>query len=509
MNPIIYLLLKSHHSLSSRDNPINHRDRGFVLPMVLMIGLVLIVASLGMIVTSQRGQSNAAAQKTTAEGLTIAETGVTRILDLINQNKYIAQIPDCVGTRDASGRCPDDGGTAPSYTPTNTNVKSWANYTSTNSEVQEISVCTKPPSPGAALTPQQQLAEKIKAEAIVINNQTWRTLDATNPKKGQYRLISYAYDDVAKQGTLTVEGRVNTTDVNSAGSQIKVSFPVVPNQVAPTVPGVWLTSGGTGSNQIQGNVLINDCNVATSSIVVAQPSPPPNPPYSVAYTRQTMPALPPVSCTSSPAWSSPASATTYITPTNTLNNPSGNITLPRSGDTAVARTLQSGATVNIYEYCVNQINASGNNTITITPGQRVTFYLQGVINGNNEMVHECGTNTSCKPADFQIFAYGQPVMSGSTVVSRPQICLNGNRKLEAFILAPQYTIGISGGGGGAGGVKGTVWAYDWSNGGGCGSNTSNIVVEQTASWGDMYGLGLPQNQPPAIQNLASWQRQQR
>ncbi|MEB3311326.1 MAG: hypothetical protein VKJ02_13955 [Snowella sp.] len=522
MNPIIYLLFKSRRPLSNRDTSLSNSDRGFMLPLALMIGLVLIVASLGMIASSQSGQRDTSSQKTTAEGLSAAEAGVTRILDLVNQNKYVAEIPDCVGTRDASGRCLDDGGTAPSYTPTNTSTKSWANYTSTHSDVQDISVCTKPPSPGAPLTPQQEFAQKIKAEAIVVNNQTWKNLDPSNPNKGQYRLVSYTFDSAANQGTLTVEGRVYATNVNSAGSRITVSFPVQPNQVAPTVPGVWLLSGktsgstydATGSNQIQGNVLVNDCNIPISSVPIAQPSPPPSPPYSVAYTKQTMPELPPAICTSpSPGWSfpspSPSPAVSYTTPVNTLNDPSGNIVLPRAGDTSVARTLKNGTTVNIYEYCVNQITSSGNNDITITPGQRVTLYLRGEIGGNNEIIHSCldASNnpiSGCNPADFQIFAYGQPV--GGT---RPKICLTGNRKLEAFILAPEYTIGVAGSGGGAGGVKGTVWAYDWSNSGGCGSNTSNIVVEQTASWGDMYGIGLPENQPPTIQNLASWKRQQR
>ena len=512
MNPFLFFL-SSHLKLASlRQRSLSKGDRGFVLPLVIMIGLVLIVASLAIVMGSHNSRKASSSQESSAKGLAIAETGVTRLLDLINQNKYIAEIPDCVGTRDSSGRCPDDGGTSPSYTPTNTPTKSWANITSTDSAVQDVTVCAKPPVSGSTPSPQQLLIAQIKAQSIVVSPQTWQSLDSSNPNKGQYRLVSYNYNSAL--GTLTVEGRVNTDDINSGAAKLTVSFPVIPNQVEPTVPGVWLLSGNTGSNKIQGNVLINDCSVATSSITVAQPSPPPDPPYSVSYTKQTFPTLGATTCPSvspylvypSPA---PSPAIPYGTPVNTLTDPSGAIVLPRAGDTAVSKTLENGSTVNIYEYCVNKITENGNNSITVTPGQRVSLYLKGNIDGNNEIIHSCldASNnpiSGCKPADLQIFGYGQPV--GGT---RPKICLTGNRKIEAFILAPQYTVGVSGSGGGAGGVKGTVWAYDWSNASGCGSNTSNIVVEQTASWGEMYGIGLPQNQPPTLQNISSWQRKQR
>jgi hypothetical protein len=94
MNPFLFFL-GSHLKLRSlRQLSLSKGDRGFVLPLVIMIGLVLIVASLGIVASSQNSQKNTIAQKSTAEGLAIAETGVTRILDLINQNRYISMVPD-------------------------------------------------------------------------------------------------------------------------------------------------------------------------------------------------------------------------------------------------------------------------------------------------------------------------------------------------------------------------------------------------------------------------------
>jgi hypothetical protein len=171
-------------------------------------------------------------------------------------------------------------------------------------------------------------------------------------------------------------------------------------------------------------------------------------------------------------------------------------------DTATTKVI-NGQSVQVYEYLVNSINMSGNSTLTITPGQRVTFYLDGDIDsqGNSNVVHSCQDAANnpipnCKPTDFQIFGYGG---SGS------KICLIGNKVIEAFILAPNYTGGVSGAGGGAGGIKGSVWLGSWSTGGSCGSNTTNSVIQQQARW-DELGL-TPKNLPPKLGGGGSWGQQ--
>ena len=96
------------------------------------------------------------------------------------------------------------------------------------------------------------------------------------------------------------------------------------------------------------------------------------------------------------------------------------------------------------------------------------------------------------------------ILSSIGSIQIPNIsCLIGNNELEAFIYAKEYTVGV----GGTGVLRGTIWADAWSTKAGCGSNTANIVVEQTARWSD---LGLqPKNTPPLLRNISSWQRKQR
>jgi hypothetical protein len=79
------------------------------------------------------------------------------------------------------------------------------------------------------------------------------------------------------------------------------------------------------------------------------------------------------------------------------------------------------------------------------------------------------------------------------------ICMNRSDMVEIFVFVPSDKVGANGAGGG-GGFKGSVWANTWITDGTCGSNTSNIVVEQTPRWEDLIGIH-PKNMPPTLSSL--------
>jgi hypothetical protein len=320
----------------------------------------------------------------------------------------------------------------------------------------------------------------------------WQNVDSTDPSKGQYRLANYTYvpsnpSQPHKEpgtGVLEVEGRLTN---RSNISRLQVSIPVQPGDIIGVpIPGVWIAQGGIGGNRIQGDVMTNDCNAALSSINTTGVNPDTGDPYQAQYTNLQLPAL--------PAQPNP--------PLNTLpGNISTNVVLPRPGDQAVTRQLNSGQMVQVFEYVLNNLQIAQSSSLTITPGQRITFYLNGNISRGGNIRHDCTTapvGVRCTPTNFQVFGYG-PVGSS--------ICLNGNNYIDMFILAPNYAVGVAGGGGGQGGVRGSVWSREWSNGNSCGSNTSNTTVVQTATWEDMVGL-MPQNLPPQVAPISTWQRQE-
>ncbi len=214
----------------------------------------------------------------------------------------------------------------------------------------------------------------------IATDQSWFPVNSSNTDQGEYRLISYQYTPTLGvapgTATLTVEGRAkNSNQLSNSNARLQVQIPVDPSPPLTTgVPGVWLSSGSPGSNTIQGDVLLGDCTTSPSTVSVTGTDPTTNQPYTAKYTNLQFPDLP----------SNPS-------PANTLNNPSGNITLPRAGDTAITKTI-AGQSVSVYEYRVNEIAFnSGSNNLTITPGQRVTFYLDGSINvgANSDIIHKC------------------------------------------------------------------------------------------------------------------------
>jgi hypothetical protein len=152
------------------------------------------------------------------------------------------------------------------------------------------------------------------------------------------------------------------------------------------------------------------------------------------------------------------------------------------------------ATSGVYKYIVKYINLSGSNKITITPGNRVVFYVEGDINGAIE--HDCGTTTGCKPGNLQIYANNE---SKSTA---PQICLRGKQRLEAFIFAPTYSLGKTD----DGTFIGAAWGKNWGKIKDC-APPDNTAVTQTngVEWTDLPGLKpTPLETLPQLGEIANW-----
>jgi hypothetical protein len=170
-------------------------------------------------------------------------------------------------------------------------------------------------------------------------------------------------------------------------------------------------------------------------------------------------------------------------------------------DTPSTRTI-NGQSVQVYEYIVDNINLSGSDKITITPWQRVAFYVKGNINGAIE--HNCSSvspPTVCKSGNLQIYADG----SGSTA---PQICLKGDQRLEAFIFAPDYSLGKSGNGA----FVGAAWGKNWGKNSGCVSGNNAVAVTQGVEWTELItnlkpspsALDAAARDLPQLGKIANW-----
>ena len=199
-------------------------------------------------------------------------------------------------------------------------------------------------------------------------------------------------------------------------------------------------------------------------------------------------------------------------------NGSGFYVFPRPDDTATrSQVMEDGQTICIYDYRIDQdlsnvgivartVNSEGKR-------QRVIFHLKHNVDGNTvnidkntEIAHignddlgdpdGKGSNKpiakikdvpdctgDCKPIDFQIWGH-----------DTTSVCLNGNKKLHAFLWAPLADMGVMGSGNGKGGLNGTAFINTWNKT--CGSDgKSGAHVVQTGEWSDL-GLEEPDMIPP-------------
>ncbi|MEA5575424.1 hypothetical protein [Anabaena sp. UHCC 0451] len=445
-------------------------ESGFAMVIAVSMGLIMILVGLTMTMRSQGDQVVASRQKETDRAIGAAEKAIVHYQAFINENRLLSRHPDCLGTRNAQGVCPDTGSQA-----------SWSNPTN----IPGIS-STSCVGSSASTTTIQQFA----------NIATWTNVDLTDASKGQFRLVSYRTADpgdnsLQTMGILTVEGRTGS-GINESISRLQVAIPVRPPEIGNiSVPGVWIgnpnDTNGTGGNTIRGNVLVNSCSVNLANIKID----PTTPEFSAQYTNLPMPTVPTMPAAANNATNPPTAGTISLGTINT------NITLPRLGGATPDLPITFNGQQRYVYSATGIVKGGGNTTLTITPGQRVVIFLSGDISKNVNIDHTCGSVSGCLPTNFQIFG---------TKASGGEICLNGNRVVDAFILAPRYQAGVAGGGNN-GGINGSIWVNNWSNGGSCGSNSNNVVVRQTAAWNDLTGL-QPDNAalPPSILPIRAWQR---
>ncbi|WP_404787410.1 hypothetical protein [Altericista sp. CCNU0014] len=177
-----------------KTQPTPNPHRGFVLPVVLGVGLIAILLGVMTIERSNQNRISAIAQKANARSSAAAEYGVAQLQALLNRYSRLA---------------------------TSSPLSAWAAISET-----ELDPC--------GMTPDDIARIRSYAE------RDWSNV-STNPKDGQFRLISYEYKPDPKTGTLVVEGRINPDDaVSLARTQLKVDFDITRAPRVGNAPGLWI-----------------------------------------------------------------------------------------------------------------------------------------------------------------------------------------------------------------------------------------------------------------------------
>ncbi|CCI16742.1 conserved exported hypothetical protein [Microcystis aeruginosa PCC 9807] len=464
-----------------------NKEKGFALPLAVLIGLILMVTGITMIMRAQGDQSKVIAQKVRADALRSSEAGVTQVQDLLNSVRVMARF-------NSDSNCDTHG--------------CWKNaevVTNPSNDLQkQLKKLVDATACGSNLNAAATLTKKI-AELRGLASSNWVELDNNR----YYRVVTYNFDStnpepgVLGRGVLTLEGRSRTSaatdltetdpnidsDDNAASrNRVVVTIPILASLppsfgraafTRTTVPALWISEGtAEGGAKFQGDVVedVNspECNINQGKI--QQPSTVPSPPYEAQVVGGFFPKLP-EKPTGLPSGQKDLELTDSL--------PLAQRTFPRDTDTYSTPTI-NGEIVHLYQYNVNNINLTKEIiTINLNPKQRVVFYVQGSING----AIKCNSMTNCKPGYLQIYAY--------STSDSAQICLTGNQILHAFIFAPHYSLGKTG----SGTFIGAAWGKNWGQIPGC-TSSGAVAVTQGVQWADLIQDLRPQF--PQLGGVDNW-----
>ena len=473
-----------------------NKEKGFALPLAVLIGLILMGTGMTMMMRAQADQSKVIAQNARADGLRSSEIGVARVRDLLNSVRVMAKVPsNCT-----SGDCWQTVQVPSTGTPLREDLTRLNITTACGNPSRKNEIANKILAPTNQRSASPGLRDLASGEWFKLNDNRY------------YRVVGYKFTlsaepNIVGLGVLTLEGRsrksaetdLTKIDINrdsgdnaASRNRVVVSIPILPSLPLafdrPTAPALWISEGAPEDGaKFEGDVVMSDttttpeleCSISRDKI--QQPTPAPNTPYKAQVVRDTFPSLKKPEETDVPKEQRNLE----------LTSPE---TFPRLGDTE----SPSGA----YEYIVYDINLSGSDQITITPGKRVVFHVMGKING--AIKHDCSSvspPTVCKPGNLQIYAYGE---AGNLIggTPDPEICLRGSERLEAFIFAPNYSLGKTG----TGAFVGAAWGKNWGKNSGCASPNNTVAVTQGVEWTELITnlQPNPSKNLPRLDGIANW-----
>ncbi|MBE8994391.1 hypothetical protein [Microcystis aeruginosa] len=525
-----------------------NREKGFALPLALLIGLILMGTGITVMMRVQGNQSKVIAQKVRADSLRSSEAGVARVQDLLNSVRVMAK----VDSNCDSGDCWERAEVVTNLSPNlqrdlkELDIATTCADPSRNNEIENKILAPteeqRAVNPGLSdlasrewfqledifrvydhdrdgfITREEWSGTDEVFDAIDINRDDKISPDEINDNR-YYRVVGYNFTpssdpNILGWGVLTLEGRSRksaatdltnfATDIDSddnaaSRNRVVVTIPILPSRplafTRTTVPALWVSEGamvsGEDSADFQGDVVNLECDINRNDI--KQPTPAANPPYTAQFIDNTIVPFPNLPEPPNPEDLRDEQENLALTSSETF---------PRLGDTPTTRTI-NGQSVQVYEYIVDNISLDDGEAITITPGERVVFYVKGNIDGAIE--HDCGNVTGCKPGNLQIYA------NNELASTAPQICLKGDQRLEAFIFAPDYSLDKTG----TGTFIGAAWGKNWGKIPGCASpdDADNAVaVTQGVEWTELITNLKPDDSAldeaarylPQLGKIANW-----
>jgi hypothetical protein len=508
--------MKRHQNLAYGKKNFN---RGFALPTVLGIGLILLLVGLTMIFRSLGDRQIAYAQGATAQSLVVAETGITRIQGLLlkypglaanslkDWSVEVAETPPQVacnqqssstaaGNSTSSGQTSDgqasDGQTPAPQLPQNQTP---------NPQTPNAQTSSASPSPSPTPTPISVSFEDEKTLTRITNdtpNDDWFNI-GNDSRQGEFKILSY--DVVGNFGQLKIQGKVGEF-IRSANSSVQVDMPL--EFADPSPPGIWVSASAdqpepisiAANRSLKATVWVEDTDKSFEIDTY-----PKNlmscdkfeggkcDTYKFQESSGSRPKPPEIK----PGSEITNNPNAHQLVGTTLGKPK--LTLPQPNDKA-----DSDGT---YRYLIQgDLSMIKDSEVIINPpqGTKVIFYLEK----NMSIAGNAKLNNAGSVEGFEIYgsSSSQDYDDDSGTVTA-QISLSSQNTVNAFIYAPEAEVKIQG----QASLKGAIWSKTLSS---TGTAANVIAVSQLdclkdLAVGDITSGGA--NQTAKVRPPKSWQRQ--
>ena len=469
------------------------RDEGFTLPMVIALGLVMLLLGTVNIVKSNEENITAINTNSSSDALAMAEVGIARYRELLNQNRILTVYNHEHWDNNAVAVDFLDTGT--NFSTRNINVRGQAcnNMNRTPPgwfDDNSNSTNVKPNNTDTWWEVKQNLTDDSIGEYKLVSYRYHHDNNLANDDSGQFVpdddnvniTDSFAYndDDYNPRGILTVQGRSS----DGSEAQIEVEIPLRINDLENFAPVLWVKSGaianpGTLNVDNDDNIVLrqppanNGCSspaaIAGNDNVISDPRFMPGTNF---FSNAEIPAIKrnTLSAVNRDTTSAQVILPIPQSPPDRQDD-DGRFIYQFTGDLIVNRNnlVTDGSAKVILRVAGNiSITApAGGGTLTVgnenAANQRGNF-----ANFNNGDT----TNTNVSSQNLELYVLGRP-SDNRTITINPN---GGTVNIEAFIHAPNSTLEVTGTG--TVNINGAVWVNEYVNNT-AGAVTVNIRSDQT------------------------------